>query len=367
MPTASPSALTDLARSLGIATEFTDWKGKTVQVPESTIRTVLEVFGVDTTDEFTLAHAAAERANAAWRRVLPPVVVLREGRTHQVPVHVPHGTQPRVELRLEDGRTREIAQLQRWVDPREVDGVLTGEATYELPADLPLGYHVLVATLDGQAHECEVIVTPQRLALPPALESGQAWGLMAQLYAVRSRRSWGIGDAADLAELADWAGRQGGDFVLVNPVHAAEPVAPMEPSPYLPTSRRFVNPLYIRVEEIPEVGYADAPTRAAIDAAAARGHELNETDRLERDASWAAKDAVLRRLHAAGRSERRQAQFEAFVAREGQGLVDYATWCAITRDRGGVWPQWPVQLQDARSAAVAAERDRLADEVDYAC
>ena len=78
---------------------------------------------------------------------------------------------------------------------------------------------------------------------------------MAQLYSVRSRASWGIGDFADLADLAWGSGQAGADFLLVNPLAAAEPVPPLTPSPYLPTSRRFVHPLYIRPEDIPEAAY----------------------------------------------------------------------------------------------------------------
>ena len=75
------------------------------------------------------------------------------------------------------------------------------------------------------------------------------WGLMTQLYSVRSRRSWGHGDLDDLAELARWSGAElGAGFVLVNPLHAPSPTVPVEPSPYLPVTRRFVSPLYIRVE-----------------------------------------------------------------------------------------------------------------------
>ena len=82
---------------------------------------------------------------------------------------------------------------------------------------------------------------------------------MAQLYQVRSAESWGVGDLGDLADLATWAAAaHDADFVLINPLHAAEPVTPMEPSPYLPTTRRFVNPLYLRVEDVPEL----APARA---------------------------------------------------------------------------------------------------------
>ena len=99
--------------------------------------------------------------------------------------------------------------------------------------------------------------------MPEQLGGRRAWGLAAQLYSVRSRQSWGVGDLTDLTDLAVWsASAHGADYVLVNPLHAAAPTKPMEPSPYLPTSRRFVNPLYLRVEAIPE--FADLRKRRRV-------------------------------------------------------------------------------------------------------
>src|ERR1700733_2103551 len=87
----------------------------------------------------------------------------------------------------------------------------------------------------------------------PRVPGGRSWGLTAQLYSVRSRRSWGHGDLRDLADLASWsAGDLGAGFVLINPLHAAEPKAPVSASPYLPMTRRYVSPLYLRIEDIPE-------------------------------------------------------------------------------------------------------------------
>ncbi len=196
---------------------------------------------------------------------------------------------------LEDGGRRDVRQVDHWVPPRIIDGHEVGEATYELPGDLPLGWHTLAASHDGHTVTAPLVVTPARLELPDALAGRRAFGLMTQLYSVRSRRSWGVGDLADLGELAGWAARDlGADFVLVNPLHAAEPVPPMEPSPYLPTTRRFVNPLYIRVEDIPEMGYVSAAERQLLEWHADDAHALNTDDVIDRDASWQAKSAALR-------------------------------------------------------------------------
>src|SRR6202012_1659213 len=87
-------------------------------------------------------------------------------------------------------------------------------------------------------------------------------GFTAQLYSVRSRDSWGHGDLRDLADLAVWSGRElGADFVLVNPLHAAEPAAPVSPSPYLAMTRRHLSPLYLRIEDIPEYAALSAGDR----------------------------------------------------------------------------------------------------------
>src|SRR6266704_2737959 len=97
----------------------------------------------------------------------------------------------------------------------------------------------------------------------------RSWGFTAQLYSVRSRASWGHGDLRDLADLAAWSGGDlGADFVLVNPLHAAEPRPPVSPSPYLPMSRRQISPLYLRIEDIPEYQGLTAGDRARVEALA---------------------------------------------------------------------------------------------------
>ena len=77
---------------------------------------------------------------------------------------------------------------------------------------------------------------------------------MGQLYATRSNESWGMGDLSDLRRLSEWAQRLGAGMVLINPLHASQPVLPQEPSPYSPSSRRYLNPLYLRIEELPGAG-----------------------------------------------------------------------------------------------------------------
>ena len=156
-----------------------------------------------------------------------------------------------------------------------------------LPPDLPLGYHELAPSDGGPVSR--LIVVPDRCHLPDDLH---VWGWMTQLYATRSQSSWGIGDLADLRRLGEWSAGHGAGVLGVNPLHAQLPFPHQDPSPYFPSSRRFVNPLYLRVEEVP--GYdADDPVLA--DAAAA-GRALNDDRLIDRDRVWALKRAALEHL-----------------------------------------------------------------------
>ena len=80
-------------------------------------------------------------------------------------MHVPHGTGVDVQVELEDGSRRHVRAVDHWVDPREVDGVVTGRATVELPGDLPPGWHLLHADVDGGGRAtATLIVSPAATA-----------------------------------------------------------------------------------------------------------------------------------------------------------------------------------------------------------
>jgi 4-alpha-glucanotransferase len=337
-------------------------------VSVETVTAVLGALGLETGSHEQVRAALTARRLAPWRRMLPASVVMRTDSSPWVRVHVPHGEPVELWVQLEEGGHRgDVAQLDVYVDPTEVDGRLVGEATFALPRDVPLGWHTLHARSAGEEASCPLVVTPARLGLPERLGDTRTWGLMAQLYAVRSQRSWGLGDLADLRELGGWAARDlGAGFVLVNPLHASSVVPPMEPSPYLPVTRRFVNPVYLRVEDVAECAYLGARDYATVRRL---GKGLRATGRrgeqLDRDAVWAAKKEALELIMQVPLPPGRQAAYDAFVAEQGQGLVDLATWCALTEAHGTVWSSWPPALHDPHGEGVAAAREQLADRVEF--
>jgi 4-alpha-glucanotransferase len=367
----APDPLVRLATAYGITTEYESFFGNQETVSASTLVALLAAMGVDASSperiEVSLAHAQDE----PWRRLLPPVVVMREREAPRVPVHVTHGDTVDVWLELDPeagGGRRQTTQVDEYTEPRTVDGRVVGRATFQLPGDLPLGWHTLHASGPGGDARCVVVVTPDRLELPAHLEAQRAWGFMAQLYSVRSKASWGVGDLADLAEITRLAGnRCGADFVLINPLHAAEVIAPMSPSPYLPTTRRFVNPLYIRPEDVRETAYLSAADRSLVEWAGEPVRtSSDDTGPVDRDAAWAAKKSALEVVFAAPRSAARQDAFDRFRADMGEGLESFALWCALC-EKYGQPREWPEGAHDLSSPFLAQARTDLADRVSFHC
>lgn len=355
-----------LARAHGVATEYWDIDGVRREVSADTIRAVLAALDVPAQTPERVASSLREADLAPWRRTLPASVVIAQGEPAAVPVHVVDGDAVELVVDLEDGGRVELEQRDEWTPAREVDGRTVGRAVFELPGTLPLGWHTLVARTGHEEARSVLAVTPARLELPelrPELDD-RGWGLMTQLYSARSSRSWGFGDLADLAELTTIGGELGADFLLINPLHAAEPTTPITPSPYLPATRRFVNPLYIRPEDIPEIGYLPTSQRTLIEWAWDGVAPANEdSGPIDRDAVWDAKKPALETIYAGGRSRSRQRELDAFRREQGKGLEDFALWCAVHERYDE--RSWPLTVENATPGTLNQLRRELSDRIDF--
>ncbi len=177
----------------------------------------------------------------------------------------------------------------------------------------------------------------------PDLPAHKTWGFTVQLYSLRSSESWAHGDLRDLADLSVWSGRElGAGFVLVNPLHAAEPLPPISPSPYLPMTRMFTSPLYLRVEDVPEYRQLADADRGRIEQLAAPLRARNGTaDLIDRDAVWRGKREALELVSHVRLSPARQAEFAKFKADQGAELANWSAWCALAEQNGSDWRTWP--------------------------
>lgn len=345
--------LVELAAACGVATEYWDQAGRQITVQQETLVAVIASLGHDVSTPELIEHALVEVQLRNWRRMLPVFVVGVHGHDRRLWVHVPDGAPAQAWVVAESGERTDLAQMDFWVEPLEVDGQRIGEASFAIPMDLPIGYYTLHAQSGELQATTTLAMTPARLD-PAAAAGDRQWGFMAQLYATRSEHSWGLGDLHDAGQLAAWSAREfGAGFLLINPLHAAAPFGPMAPSPYLPVTRRFANPMYVRIEDIPELQSARRKDRKRIVKLAAALQATNRSSAfLDRDAVWSAKREAMSLLFESGLTVDRATQFAHYCANEGQGLVDFALWSTLCDIYGHQPASWPAEYADAHSPAL---------------
>jgi 4-alpha-glucanotransferase len=233
---------------------------------------------------------------------------------------------------------------QRLSGPAEItleDGAVL-RTNAALPRDLPLGYHML--RYRDSARGIRLIVSPGCCYLPDSL---RIWGWSAQLYALRSSRSWGMGDFGDLRRLAQWSAKElGAGILLINPLQASSPVLPQESSPYFPSSRRYRNLLYLRMEEVPGA----AELRINLAGLAAVGHALNKERRIDRDAVFKLKMEALQLLWSRFSGDSR---FNRFCEEQGEPLKQFAVFCVLIERYNSGWHSWPADYHNPHSTQVA--------------
>jgi len=358
----SPAQLSALAAEFAIATEYDDWRGGRRQVDDDTVIAVLAALDVAASTAEAAEESLARRQSAAHRAGLPVCWVTRDTDLDPVPVRIPAGATAGLRIQTESGDQLPI-EPGPITATDQVDGLPIELRPTVLP-DLPHGYHQLELDLGDEHWSMPLIITPAYLPLGRIADHGsesRSWGLAIQLYSVRSQQSWGIGDFEDLARLGSWsAAEHGADYILINPIHAAEPRPPIEPSPYLPVSRRFVNPIYLRPELIEEHAAVDPSVRRLIDGLRHNAATSDRTDaeiagsaRIDRDAIWGSKLRALQLIFAEPRTGAREQAYQAFLEREGTDLDQFAAWNVIAEQYGSDWQNWPAGLKDPGSVAVA--------------
>ncbi len=297
--------LVQRARSAGIVTDYYDWRGNRVEVPAETLAAILDVLEQPVPDSGPADSGPADSGPADSGLA-------------------GFGMADASRAATDAGRAPTDAG-------RAADGTLAGE-------------------------------------LSPATATDREWGFTVQLYSVRSRESWGHGDLHDLAALARWSAAElGAGFVLVNPLHAAEPLPPVSASPYLPMTRLFTSPLYLRVEDIPEYAALSAADKSAIDRLAAPLRAANGTpDLIDRDAVWSAKRPALELISKVPLTAPRQAAYDTFRTQRGRSLSQWSAWCALAERYGADWRSWPSELASPHQAAHTVAADpQLAAKADF--
>lgn len=229
---------------------------------------------------------------------------------------------------------------------------------------LACGYYTLSAETGGKCCLVRLIVAPESVYQPKLLANGGRMnGLTMHLYSLRSERNWGIGDFTDLLNLMKYAAEKKLDFVGINPLHALFISKPAFASPYSPSSREWLNPIYLDIEKVGAFTYneqlknwlAQPKIRQRIAA-------LRVTETVTYTAVWACKrDALQMAFNAFEQdtceaAENERAAFEAFVLEKGKALQGFGLFEALDQyySRPGQvgWQSWPSEFHQPDGEAV---------------
>ncbi|WP_261883403.1 4-alpha-glucanotransferase [Vibrio pelagius] len=358
------SVLKQVAEMANLADSYVSAWGDEAQVSDETLTRLLASLGYDTSSDDALLKSAEKKHK---KDVLDPVLVLRDGEPVEVALNL--GVSARESefswrLETEQGEVLEGYLQSQVVRDERAEG---GPLVFALPSDLAWGYHKLVVSRKRRKkpYEMTLIITPKACFKQSPIEQGKKlWGPSVQLYTLRTQHNWGIGDFGDLKQLVADIASRGGDFVGLNPIHSLFPANPEGASPYSPSSRRWLNILYIDVSSVPEFALS-AEAQQTVGSA-----EFQQRLQKARDAHWVnytevseLKMSILPLLftefkhrHLDKNSDRAQA-FLSFVEEGGDSLMHQAAFDALHAELHAEdsnmwgWPVFPEKYRTFESPA----------------
>ncbi|HSD00698.1 MAG TPA: 4-alpha-glucanotransferase [Casimicrobiaceae bacterium] len=379
-------ALRRLASAFDVALEYHDIWGHARRADDSALRAILAAMGVDVRGPESIATAQREIDTARWRERIAPMTVVRAHEPCGIRLHLPaDALVSPLALRIVDEVGTEVTvpvdtSKLGMAEETTLDGARWCAFDVKVDVAIPLGYHdVTVHAAHGTAMaKGRLAVAPSACYRPRGLRAGgRVFGGAVQLYGVRSSRNWGIGDFTDLANLlGQWAG-VGAGVVGVSPLHALFPQRPAHASPYSPSSRIFLNVLYLDVEAVP--GFARYERARGLVASSAFRDELDAlraTPLVDYPRVAAAKLAALEMLHAQARGDpdehaSRWKEFRTFCAARGEALRRHALFDALqehfVRADPSIWgwPAWPAEYRNPQSDAVARFAEEHGERVEF--
>ncbi len=385
--------IAELAALCGISPEYWDIAGRKHVTTIETKKAILEAMGIDVGSSDTLLREIRSRRSKPWTQCVAPVRVMSvNARPRAIPICLP----------IAPGKESALTIAWR-IDPEEraqrrgvsaapivlssppilgeqwIDGVRYVRIELVDAVERDIGYYTVRITCEhaeeifpGNSRrfvlKSRLILAPDACYMPDELREKNAWGVSINLYAVRSKQNWGVGDFSDLRLLVEWLAGVGGSFVGINPLHAIPNTSPFGVSPYAPISRFYRNFIYLDIHRIPDVASSEEIRKKLLAKKfRSRVDVLRERELIDYEAVAALKTNLLKKAFDRfmesdyGKKTKRGRAFEEYVKHEGEALDSFALFMALRvhmerRRFGSSWEDWPEEYRDRNSPMVAAFR-----------
>lgn len=386
----STTMIDQLAALYGIEPSYHDISGQQHQISRTTQYALLAAMGVDTTNAESLTAALAAEETRPWRRLLAPVLVTRAPASPlRLSIHLPQSrcrSRFTWEFREEEGNRQQgeiLAESLPCTASKEIDGVLIERRELELSVAVAEGYHHLsIWELDHSeplSGELPVIVAPRFCYVPAGLHGeGRVWGPALQLYGLRSRRNWGVGDFTDLSRLIDYFAEHGAGVIGINPINARIAHQPAHKNPHRPSSRLFLDPLYLDIESMPDFLESLKAQETVREPQFQVGlANLRETELVDYAGVGAAKKAILELIyrhfleHHLDLGSPRARDFRNFQEQGGETLRLYGIFEALQEhfhaddSSPWGWPVWPETFRNPSSPEVLRFAEEHREKIEF--
>ena len=352
-----------LADKLGILTEYYDagQDHKRYETSEDTIKFFAQKLGYNADTDKDIEHSLVKFENRRWQETLEPVYVIEQGNLNFDIVTLSSQKDGIISIKATSRQNGEEFNIPSHIigsEERDINHRSYIRQTCSIDKDLEVGYYDLTVTIEDKDYKSVLAVAPAKCYENAAVDNGRLWGYSLQLYAMKSKRNWGVGDFTDLKNFVKVCSDCGGDVIGLNPLNILEHNYPENASPYLSISRLFLNPIYIDIESVPEFEPSD------MDEEREKITEYRNADIIQYEKIYPLKIRFMEKFYErflSGNNSARKKEFADFCAREGAELNKLAVFMTLYEERcrtvWGGWRAWEEEYRNPSNPAVKAYAD----------
>lgn len=355
--------LQNLANKLGISTSFSDagLKRKSYEVDVKTVKFFAKALGYNADSDKQIENSLFELENERWRHPLEPIYIRN---INNLVLDIVSSDLSNIEVKAKGYDGKVITLEYQYMQNAEQKGLLYKE-DIKIITPLDIGYYDLTITVGGKKYTTVLAVAPDR-CYDLKDKDAKLWGYAIQLYSLKSKRNWGVGDFTDLKNFVKLCAESGADVIGINPINTLSHDYPENASPYLSISRQFLNPIYIDVEDVPEFTCEDRKDITSL------LNEFRSKELIEYEKIYPLKVKILEKCFErfnSGKNKSRQKAFKDFCKDQGEDLERLAAFQAICEDQTkkvqGSWMSWPEDYKNPTSEGVKKFVSEHKDRVEF--